>query len=367
LPANVLRYYDISFKKSKIRQATIVHDSPEFDWLRASANLVLASAIIALATSYKLPLSTTYVSFMVAMGTSLADKAWGRETAVYRVAGVLSVIGGWFITAIIAFVISALFALILIKGGIIGTIILLAFVTIYIIFSHWHFAHKSKAQAVSEKRIQSLTAVSKDLFGSSRENTVSNVNETATLYSKLLKAIRHYDEEQAKDAAKAMKELDEYSFKMKAQTIRNIKQIDTHNAAIPQVMLYSADLSDDIFKSLGVMGGEITHYIQNLHEPPEDYFIQMSEQLESKMKAYLHTVTNAIDGHDFSTVSTVKMARDDAREFINTELNKAVQFIQHEQPGTRQALLRTTVLLQSRDIVAVTYRLYNLYRKYLSK
>ena len=76
---------------------------PAFDAVRASTNLMVAGILISIATSYKLPLSTTYVTFMVAMGTSLADRAWDRESAVYRVAGVLNVIGGWFFTAFIAF------------------------------------------------------------------------------------------------------------------------------------------------------------------------------------------------------------------------------------------------------------------------
>ena len=78
-------------------------DAPAFDMVRASVNLVVASVLISIGTNMKLPLSTTYVTFMVAMGTSLADRAWDRESAVYRVAGVLNVIGGWFVTAIVAF------------------------------------------------------------------------------------------------------------------------------------------------------------------------------------------------------------------------------------------------------------------------
>jgi phosphate/sulfate permease len=78
-------------------------EAPSFDLVRASVNLVVASILISIATNLKLPLSTTYVTFMVAMGTSLADRAWDRESAVYRVAGVMNVIGGWFVTAIVAF------------------------------------------------------------------------------------------------------------------------------------------------------------------------------------------------------------------------------------------------------------------------
>lgn len=83
---------------------------PAFDLLRASVNLIVASAVVSFATSLKLPLSTTYVTFMVAMGTSLSDQAWGRESAVYRVTGVLTVISGWFLTALVAFSVSLLFA-----------------------------------------------------------------------------------------------------------------------------------------------------------------------------------------------------------------------------------------------------------------
>lgn len=83
---------------------------PSFDLIRASVNLMVAAAIVSYATSYTLPLSTTYVTFMVAMGASLADQAWGRESAVYRVTGVLAVIGGWFITALAAFTVSLIFA-----------------------------------------------------------------------------------------------------------------------------------------------------------------------------------------------------------------------------------------------------------------
>ena len=95
----------------------IIADGAAFDLVRASVNLVLAGLLIALGTSLKLPLSTTYVTFMVAMGTSLADRAWGRDSAVYRITGVLSVIGGWFITAGAAFTICFFVALVLHYGG----------------------------------------------------------------------------------------------------------------------------------------------------------------------------------------------------------------------------------------------------------
>jgi phosphate/sulfate permease len=123
-PVRIKNKIEKSFDQSRLKN---VVDPPAFDLIRASVNLTVASMLIAIATSFKLPLSTTYVSFMVAMGTSLADRAWGNGNAVYRVAGVLNVIAGWFMTAIIAFSVAGFFALIIYYfelQGVIGLIII---------------------------------------------------------------------------------------------------------------------------------------------------------------------------------------------------------------------------------------------------
>src|SRR5690606_15024550 len=131
-------------------KATLVgENAPAFDLVRAGTNLILASILIAWATSQKLPLSTTYVTFMVAMGTSLADKAWGRESAVYRVTGVLSVIGGWFITALIVFSVAGLFVLVIYQS-VLAAAVLMGIVLIYIIISNIRFA-KREQRSKTEK------------------------------------------------------------------------------------------------------------------------------------------------------------------------------------------------------------------------
>ncbi len=118
-------------------------DGAAFDVVRASVNLVLASILIVIGTNYKLPLSTTYVTFMVAMGTSLADGAWGRESAVFRVTGVLSVIGGWFLTAGVAFVSCALVCLLIYFGGFIAMFALMALATFIVVKGNITFRKKS--------------------------------------------------------------------------------------------------------------------------------------------------------------------------------------------------------------------------------
>ena len=131
--------------------------NPPFDMLRAAVNLMVASAIISYATSMKLPLSTTYVTFMVAMGTSFSDQAWGRESAVYRVTGVLTVVGGWFLTAFIAFVVAFIFATCMAYLKIIGIIILIAIIALAVVKNHKK--HKTRTIEKEETEILNLKKV----------------------------------------------------------------------------------------------------------------------------------------------------------------------------------------------------------------
>ncbi|MBI1342824.1 MAG: inorganic phosphate transporter [Terrimonas sp.] len=365
LPKSMFKYYDLSFEKSKIRQATVVQDKPAFDLLRASANLVIASILIAAATSLKLPLSTTYVSFMVAMGTSLADKAWGRETAVYRVAGVLSVIGGWFITAIIAFSVAGLMALILNKGGIIATIIMLAVVAFYIIFSHIKFYRKEKKAKEKSGKLNLLEPEDADIFESNKKRVTENLKELNHEYGQVLLALKNNDIAVLETTHKKLKELEEFGFKLRAQSIRYIKSLKTDDIKSAQILLYSSDLIQDLTDSIVNMSEECIHYMRNLHRRPDNDFIKVVEELRFKMDSFFSIIRDYLRNNNFEQIDYIKIARDDVRTFINTQLDKQIGIIQVKKTGTKQAILETNILLQSRDILAVSLRILKMFRKYL--
>jgi phosphate/sulfate permease len=156
-PGPIMRMVDSRMDTREVEQAEEDAQRPSFDLLRASVNLMVASAVVSYATSNKLPLSTTYVTFMVAMGTSFADKAWGRESAVYRVTGVLTVIGGWFITAFMAFTLAGLFAMLIRTLGMFGIIVLLAIAGVMTWRSYR--THKSREKQKSEQAIFNLKKV----------------------------------------------------------------------------------------------------------------------------------------------------------------------------------------------------------------
>ena len=142
VPNGFFKWLDTRFRK----EDAILADGAAFDVVRAAVNLVLASVLIVIGTTYKLPLSTTYVTFMVAMGTSLADRAWSRESAVFRVTGVLSVIGGWFITAGVAFGICAIVCLTMYFGGFLAMFAFMALVVFLLIRSNIMYKNKKAGE-----------------------------------------------------------------------------------------------------------------------------------------------------------------------------------------------------------------------------
>ena len=146
VPSGMARWIDSRFNAD----AAVLKRGAAFDEIRAAVNLVLAGALVALGTSFKLPLSTTYVTFMVAMGASLADRAWSRESAVFRITGVLSVIGGWFITAGVAFMLCFLVCITLFFGSFVAMAVAIAMAIFLLIRSHLRYGKSNKTSEVDE-------------------------------------------------------------------------------------------------------------------------------------------------------------------------------------------------------------------------
>lgn len=179
IPRPIRKLVRRRFSRHVINKAGESEALPSFDLVRASTNLMMASILVSFATSLKLPLSTTYVTFMVAMGTSFADHAWGRETAVYRITGVLTVIGGWFMTAFMAFTIAGLFCALLYYFGIAGGVLLLGFTG----YSLWrtHHTHQKLVQADKKAEIFNLRKI---------DNAESARAETFLQIAKFLASLR---------------------------------------------------------------------------------------------------------------------------------------------------------------------------------
>ena len=207
IPAGVRQWVDKRMNSDDV----ILEKGAAFDMVRASVSLVLAGALIALGTSLTLPLSTTYVTFMVAMGTSLADRAWGRESAVYRITGVISVIGGWFITAGAAFIAAGVVVLALYYGGIVMAIVLMALVVFLLIKSGKMLKKKTQRSADDELFDKMISAKTKEEVWPLLQQHVkmtedTNLHFVADAYGKITNGFIKEDLRELRHASNAIKE-----------------------------------------------------------------------------------------------------------------------------------------------------------------
>lgn len=363
VPSSVSTRYNTSFEKKKIKEATKTQDNPAFDLVRAATNLVVASTIIAWATSEKLPLSTTYVTFMVAMGSSLADKAWGRESAVYRVAGVLSVIGGWFITALIAFTVSALFAFIMYKGGRVATFALIAIVFIFIALSQVRFSRKEKQSKVRKDRLAVLNNSDLNAVQKYQSVVTTTVSEIAQSYNMTINGLINGDIEKLTKANQNLIDLEEHGYNVRTRSIKYLKSLETDDRIVSQSIVLSSDFIQDLAQSTKFLSDEALFYIKNLHVVTDKDFLQDLKILDKKMGDYFNLILITLEQTENESLDHLRKERDEVRSFINGRLDFQIHSINQLKPTTKEGILQTSVFLQSRDIQAVLTRIAKMFLK----
>ena len=284
-------------EKFNLKGAAPVHeeDKPSFDLVRAAVNLMVASVLIAFATSFKLPLSTTYVSFMVAMGTSLADKAWTRDSAVYRVAGVLHVISGWLVTALIAFSGAAVLALLIHFGGMVAISGLLILTVMLMVRSHLVY------KKITAKYVHPVL-MTKDKLAISGEEVLDEAKYriSITLFKVscvLRDLIRGLEKEDVQIIKKAQEDIKANA----TEYVLLIKSFHTYlqkvnGAESEQIRFYLHALKH--LEQLSVItvksSQEILTHVQNLHQPFQNGNLNLLNDFTEKMANFLMEMSDQI-------------------------------------------------------------------------
>lgn len=335
-----------------------------FDLVRASVNLTVASALIALATSYKLPLSTTYVSFMVAMGTSLSDRAWGRDSAVYRVAGVVNVIGGWFATAFIAFTVSATFALLIYHFHMYAIVGLLA-LAVFMIFRSFGL-HRDREKA-KEKREALHKAVQKIDARKLIENTSSNIARTVAkvnrILSRLLNGVISEDRSQLREANSMLKELQKENKEFKYAFYSQIKRIKEQKTEASRAYLLVYDLEQDFLQSASFIAEACTEHLNNLHRPLHAQQANELKDLNRSLKRYFHNVAHVLKENKLSSLPGLEQEKTALFQQIEILLSQQVVGIKADSYNAINSFLFFNILLEIKDLVAVSFRFLKLYAR----
>ena len=363
LPSKWTQAVDRQFDQKPFtsKQAHLGKEAPAFDMIRASVTLVVASILIAIGTNLKLPLSTTYVTFMVFMGTSLADGAWGRESAVYRVSGVLSVIGGWFFTAFSAFIIAFVIAMIFYFGGLIAIIITLVIAAVLIYRTHRYHGKRMKEQLAFEKSLDEGTLTKDRLVNLSHKQLKTFLTQYGAQVNTSLKGLRDEDLTILNHSYQ--------SFKPVLERVTKLKTISSHALdRVPESDLEAGHLYILVADYLHEMGKQAMEIIEsNLNHVDNNHKPLLPEQMEELMS--LHDM---LSERYHSIVELFKNEDDELKEklydhvisFVNIIRNvrkKQIKRIKKHEVGTRNSALYLSHLAELRNLGLFSNRIVRVY------
>ncbi len=352
-----------SFEKFEVDKPSD-EDRPAFDLLRASVNLTMASILIAYATSLKLPLSTTYVSFMVAMGASLADRAWGKESAVYRVAGVVNVILGWLMTALIAFVASAIMGSILYFSGFYGVIGLTIFAAVALVHSHFTFKRKQAEEASDRLEVMQEEVEFEKALENSRNITIESLVNIEKVLVLTLKSMVGNNRDILMETVNRMKKHQKRSDKVQTKILKQIKQMPKENVELGRLYLLVYDLVQDLNQSSSLLVHTCNDHVMNYQGQPGREFLDLLIELEQRLRRYLSKIEKAVENMDFSDYKPYLEQKRELLAFINEGLDAQINEIQHGDLSSRFANLQTRILLEMKDVVAASARILKLYHEF---
>lgn len=318
-----------------------------FDLVRASVNLVVASILIAIGTSLKLPLSTTYVTFMVAMGTSLADGAWGRDSAVYRISGVLTVIGGWFFTAFIAFLASFIIAIVILYGKmpvIIGLIVLSG----YLLF-RTHVLHKRKSEKEIEIEKEIITAPDQVLISFDDDIKKSVIKVSRILYQ----TYSNFFKEKHKELKELRKESKKLSKEMKKKrdeipnTLKKFEESDLESGHhYVQVVTYMVEMSN----SLSHIIQPAFNHLDNNHAFDKEQNGSLLE-FKDQVKSFFDFLVDLLKKRKYDQMDELVLRRDKLINTINDILYNRVKIIKKTQKGVKVSVTYIEMLSETKNLI----------------
>nr|WP_311195874.1 hypothetical protein [Antarcticibacterium sp. 1MA-6-2] len=339
-------------------------DAPSFDLVRASVNLVVASILISIATNLKLPLSTTYVTFMVAMGTSLADRAWDRDSAVYRVAGVINVIGGWFVTALVAFLGAALFAAIIYFGGIIAIAILVLMAVVLIVKSAVLHSRQVKEEKKLKRYNRSDIVTINEITVETSENISSVIKGINKMFSKTVENLGYHDLAKLKKNSKAIDKLEEEIDELKGNIFYFIKSLDDDSVEASKFYILILDYLQDMVQSIGYITRNSYNHVHNNHKNLKFNQIRDLKGIDDKMQKLFDDIQLIFDTHSFSNIDEVISEKQQLLDHVSDLIQKQINRIRTSETSPKNTKLYFGLLLETKDLITSTMALLQLFQEF---
>jgi len=364
-PKKMLAFVDSKFQKPVIELSKDkTYEMPAFDMIRASVNLIVAGILISMGTSLKLPLSTTYVTFMVAMGTSLADRAWGRESAVYRVAGVLNVIGGWFITALVAFLAAATIAYLINLGGIVMVGVLLLLVFGLIARNSIRFTKRN--QEVKKKmyieRAELITI--NGVIEESSDHIAEVANRINILYSNVVNDLTTHDLVKLRKTDKHVGKLNEEIDDLKDGVFYFIKSLDDTSVQASRFYILVLGHLQDVAQSIGFISKASFKHVNNHHKNLKKGQIKELTIIDKELSKLLEKVSHVFEKRTFNKLDKILEAKQELLDDVSKSIDNQVARIRTDETSPKNTTLYFSILLETKDLIAALMNLLQTYQEF---
>lgn len=339
------------------KQASLGEDAPSFDLMRASVTLVVASILITIGTNLKLPLSTTYVTFMVFMGTSLADGAWSRESAVYRVSGVLSVVGGWFFTALAAFSAAFILAMIFYFGGPIAIVIILVIAGVVIYRSHRFHEERMDEQMAFEKGLEEGTLTNEKIVELSVNNMTKILSALKKILDDTLDGLASEDLSKLNKIYTEFKEVQRRAEKIKRKASKSLDKITDDQVEAIHLYMLVADYLNEMTNHVRNIVKDSLDHVDNNHKPLIPAQIQELAFIQDKFKIRMDSTIEVFKNSDSSEAKRLQSELHLFVKAIRTSRKNQIKRIRDHEIGTRNSVLYLHLLGEYRNLSLFSDRL----------
>ncbi|MDA9627551.1 inorganic phosphate transporter [Flavobacteriaceae bacterium] len=363
-PAKTIAFVNSKFQKPVIELTKDkTYELPAFDMVRASVNLIVAGILISIATSLKLPLSTTYVTFMVAMGTSLADRAWGRESAVYRVAGVINVIGGWFLTAITAFLAAALVAY-LISWDMVMIPVLLVLVAFLI--GRNTIIHRKKSKEVKEQEyIQRADLITiNGVIEESADHISGVANRVNKLYTNVVNDLSNHDLNKLRKTDKHVGKLNDEIDSLKDGVFYFIKSLDDTSVQASRFYILVLGYLQDVAQSISYISRASFKHVNNNHKNLKKGQLKDLKEIDNQLTELLGQVSSIFELRAFDDLEDILIEKQALLKDVSNSIEKQVTRIRQEESSPKNTTLYFSILLETQDLITALMSLLQTYEEF---
>ena len=354
LPKKLQDKIEKQFEKPKVLKLVDKHQElPAFDMVRASVNLMVASILISIATSMKLPLSTTYVTFMVAMGTSLADRAWGRESAVYRIAGVLNVIGGWFFTAFSAFAASGIIAYLIYLGETPMIAILLLITILLLARNYLSYKKKSNNTHLKDGLIKAESKTVQGIIQESANHISNVVSRTNKIYSNMLNGLATEDLSKLKKSRKGVEKLNKEVDELRDDIFYFIKNLDETSVLGSNFYIIILGYLQDVAQSLDFLAKTSYKHVNNNHKSLKFSQIKDLQDIDNLFESLLNEIEAIFNNREFEKLGDIINRKQKTQHDLALKITSQINRTRTEDDvSPKNTALHFSLLLETKDLVS---------------